>query len=155
MRQVRWSGIPVSLRVLKFVMIHTVKGFCVVNETEVDAFPKFPCFLWSNECWQFVLCFLCLNQACISESSRFKYCWSLWRILNITSLAWEVNAIGQKFEHSSVLPFFGIGMKTDFFQSCGHCWVFQICWHMECRTLTPSSFCILNISAGIPSLLLT
>ena len=24
--------------------------------------------------------------------------------------------------------FFGIGMKTDLFQSCGHCWVFQICY---------------------------
>ena len=23
-------------------------------------------------------------------------------------------------------------MKTDLFQSCGHCWVFQICWHIEC-----------------------
>ena len=27
-------------------MIHTVKGFSVVNETEVDVFPKFPCFLY-------------------------------------------------------------------------------------------------------------
>ena len=25
-------------------------------------------------------------------------------------------------------------MKTDLFQSCGHCWVFQICWHIECST---------------------
>ena len=24
-------------------------------------------------------------------------------------------------------------MKTDLFQSCGHCWVFQICWHIECN----------------------
>ena len=31
------------------------------------------------------------------------------------------------FEHYLELPFFGIGMKTDLFQSCGHCWVFQIC----------------------------
>ena len=23
-------------------------------------------------------------------------------------------------------------MKTDLFRSCGHCWVFQICWHTEC-----------------------
>ena len=27
------------------VMIHTVKGFNVVNETEADAFLEFPCFL--------------------------------------------------------------------------------------------------------------
>ena len=31
-----------------------------------------------------------------------------------------------------VLPFFGTGMKTDLFQSCGRCWVFQICRHTEC-----------------------
>ena len=35
-RQVRWSGIPVSLRIFLFVVIHTVKGFGVVNKTEVD-----------------------------------------------------------------------------------------------------------------------
>ena len=23
-------------------------------------------------------------------------------------------------------------MKTDLFQSCGHCWVFQICQHIDC-----------------------
>ena len=49
------------------------------------------------------------------------------------------------------LPFFGIGMKTDLLQSCGHCWVFQICWHIECRTFTASSFKIWNSSTGIPS----
>ena len=25
-------------------------------------------------------------------------------------------------------------------QSCGHCGVFQICWHIECSTFTASSF---------------
>ena len=47
--------------------------------------------------------------------------------------------------------FLGIGMKTDLFQSCGHCWVFQICWHTECSTLTASCFRVWNSSAGIPS----
>ena len=37
------------------------------------------------------------------------------------------------------------------FQSCGHCWVFQICWHIETKTLTVSSFRIWNSSVGIPS----
>ena len=37
------------------------------------------------------------------------------------------------------------------FQSCGHCWVFQICWHFECSTFTASSFRIWNSSTGIPS----
>ena len=46
---------------------------------------------------------------------------------------------------------FGIEMKTDLFQSCGHCWVFQICWHIGRRTWTVSSFRIWNSSTGIPS----
>ena len=28
----------------QFVVIHTVKGFSVVNEAEVDVFLEFPCF---------------------------------------------------------------------------------------------------------------
>ena len=28
----------------QFVMIHTVKGFSIVNETEVNVFLEFPCF---------------------------------------------------------------------------------------------------------------
>ena len=42
-------------------------------------------------------------------------------------------------------------MKTDLFQSCGHCWVFQICWHIEWSTFTASSLRIWNSSTGIPS----
>ena len=42
-------------------------------------------------------------------------------------------------------------MKTDLFQSCGHCWIFQICWYIECSTFTASFFRIWNSSTGIPS----
>ena len=42
-------------------------------------------------------------------------------------------------------------MKTDLFQSCGHCWVFPVCWHIECSTSMASSFRIWNTSTGIPS----
>ena len=42
-------------------------------------------------------------------------------------------------------------MKTDLFQSRGHCWVLQICWHIESSTFTASSFRIWNSSAGISS----
>ena len=30
----------------QFVVIHTVKGFSIVDETEVDVFLEFPCFLY-------------------------------------------------------------------------------------------------------------
>ena len=42
-------------------------------------------------------------------------------------------------------------MKTDLCHSCGHCWVVQICWHIECSTFTASSFRIWNSSTGGPS----
>ena len=34
--------------------------------------------------------------------------------MSITLLACEMSAIVQQFEHSLALPFFGIGIKTDF-----------------------------------------
>jgi len=42
-------------------------------------------------------------------------------------------------------------MKTNLFQSCGHCWVFPIFWHIECSTLTAPSFRMWNSSTGILS----
>ena len=36
-----WYSLTLSI----FGVIHTVKGFSVVNEAEVDVFPEFPCFL--------------------------------------------------------------------------------------------------------------
>ena len=55
-----------------------------------------------------------------------------------------------------VWTYFGIAFfwdrnETDLFQSCGHCWIFQICWNIECITFTASSFRIWNNSTGIPS----
>ena len=92
-----------------------------------------------------------LSPVWTSGSSHFIYCWSLaWRILSIILRACEMSAIVWWFEHSLALPFFGSGMKTDLFQSCGHCWVFQICWHIECSTFTASSFRIWNSSTRIP-----
>ena len=80
------------------------------------------------------------------------YCRNLaWRILSITLLTYEMNEFIWYFKLSLALPFFGVEMKTDLFQSYRHCWDFQIFWHIECSTLTASSFRILNSSAGTSS----
>ena len=42
-------------------------------------------------------------------------------------------------------------MKTDLFQSCGHCRVFHTCWHTDCSTFTAPSFRIWKSSDGILS----
>ena len=93
-----------------------------------------------------------LKPAWISGSSWFTFCWSLaWRSFRIILLICEMSAIVQQFEHSLALPFFGTRIKIDLFQSCGHFWVFQICWYIECSTFTASSFRNWNSATGIPS----
>ena len=55
---------------------------------------------------------------------------------------------------SFVIAFHWDWNENWLFQSCGHCWVLQTCWHIECSTFTASSFRIWNSSTGIPSPLL-
>ena len=82
---------------LQFVVIHTVKGFGIVNKAEVDVFLELSCFfndptdvgnlIFGSSAF--------LNPAWTSESSWFTYCWSLiWRMLSIAFLACEMSAIG-------------------------------------------------------------
>ena len=138
----------------QFVLIHTVKGFGLINKAEENVFLDFSCFLYdptdvgnltsgfsvfsksSLNIWKFLVHVLLKP----SLENFEHYFASMWDDGNL-----------QYFEHSLALPFLGIGMKTDIFQSCGHCWVFQICWHIECSTFTASSFRIWNSSTGIPS----
>ena len=91
-----------------------------------------------------------LNPACTSRSSRFMFYWSLaWRILNITLLACETSTVAEYILwHCFSL---GLEQKLDLFQSCGHCWISQICWRVECSIFIASSFRIWNSSAGISS----
>ena len=59
-----WSGIPISQNFPKFAVIHTVKGFGIVNKTKVDV------FFWNSLDFSmiqqmlanFFLWFLCLFQ---------------------------------------------------------------------------------------------
>ena len=46
-RQVRWSGIHSHLfqNSPQFLVIHTVKGFGIVNKAEADVFLELSCFL--------------------------------------------------------------------------------------------------------------
>ena len=81
---------------LQFVVIHTVKGFGIVNKAEIDVFLELSCFfddpmvlaIWS------LVSLLFLSPAGIYGSSWFTHCWSLaWIILSIILLACEMSAI--------------------------------------------------------------
>ena len=67
--------------------------------------------------------------------------WSLRKaFLSLLAILWHCLSLGLEWKLTFSSPV-----------SCGHCWVFQICWHIECSTFTASSFRIWNSSAGIPS----
>ena len=146
-RQVRWSGIPISWRICQFVVIHTVKGFSIVNE--VDVFLEFSCWLHDPTD---------VGNLISGTSAFSKFSLNIWKfsvhVLLKPSLENFEHYLASMWDECNfvlVWTFFGIGMKTDFFQSCGHCWVFHICWHFKYSTLTASAFRIWNSSSWIPS----
>ena len=120
-RQIRWSGIAISLRIFQFVLIHTVKGFGLINKAEVDVFLELSISViqWMLKIWSLVpLPFL--NPTWISGSSRFMYYWSLtWRILSITLLGCEMSAIVLQF-----WAFFDITFLWDWNEN----WPFPVLW---------------------------
>ena len=56
----------------RFIMIHTVKGFIVVDETEIDVFLKFPCFLYNPAS---------VGHLISSSSSFSKSSFDIWKFL--------------------------------------------------------------------------
>ena len=144
-RQVRWSGMPISFRIFQFIVIHTAKGFGIVNKAEIDVFLELFCFFDDPAD---------VGNLISGSSALSKTSLSIWKFMvhillkpglenfehYFTSMWDECNCV-------VVWTFFGIaflwdwnGNWSDLFQSCGHCWVFQICWHIECSTFTASSF---------------
>ena len=78
----------------QLAVIHTVKGFRVVNEADVLS-GTLACSMihWMLAIWS-LLALPFLNSDCTSGSSQFTHCWSLaWRILNIILLARERSTI--------------------------------------------------------------
>ena len=84
-------------------------------------------------------------------------CVVVWEFFGIAFL-WDWNEISFHGNFNSLE--FNSNFQIEFqnsihwkwnFQSCGHCWVFQISWHIECSTVTASSFRIWNSSTGNPS----
>ena len=77
-------------------MIHTVKGFSVVNEAEVDVFLEFSCFFDDpTDVDNLISGSSAFSKSNLKYgSSRLTYSWSpAWRIFSFTSLACEMSAI--------------------------------------------------------------
>ena len=82
-----------QVRKQQFIVIHTVKGFGIVNKAELDVFLELSCFFDDP----MDVGNLISGSSAFSKSSlnirKLMYCWSLaWRILSITLLACEMSA---------------------------------------------------------------
>ena len=127
--------------------LHTGKGFGIINKAEIHIYLELSCFFddpadvgnlisGSSAFSKIQLERLEVCSSCTVEVWLGEF-WSLQHV------RWV-----QLCDSLSILL---LGMKTGLSSSCGHCWVFQICWRIECSTFTASSFRIWNSSTGIPS----
>ena len=141
-----WKNFP------QFVVIHTVKGFDVVNKAEVNVFWNLLAFSVVQQMfaiWSLVP-LTSLNPVWMSASSQFMYSWSLaWRIWALLYSMWDV------CNCAVVWTFFGIAFLWDWNEN----WHFPVWWPLlNFPNLlaywvqhTASSFRIWNSSTGIPS----
>ena len=140
-RQVRCSGTPISWRIFHSLLWPHSQVWGVVNKAQVGVFLWLFCFFndptdvgnlisgssafskSSLNIWKFMVHILLKLGL-----ENFDHCFaSMWDECNC-AIVWRFFSI-----------IFEIGRKTDLYQSCGHCWVFPICWHIECSTFTASS----------------
>ena len=101
----------------QFVVIHTIKDFSLVNKAKLEAFLELSCFFSdpmgvafsksSLNIWKFSVHIL-LKPHLKNFEHYFASVWDEY----ICAVAWTFFGIA----------FFEIGMKTNLFQSCGHCW---------------------------------
>ena len=134
-----------SWRIFQFVVIHIVKGFGVVNKTEVDIFLELSCFLmiqWMLAIWSLVpLPFL--NPAWTSGSSWFRYCWSLaWRIFEhyFTSMWDECGC-------AVVWAFFGTAFLWDWNEN----WPFPASSNPKSYFSNPKRWCCESAALNMPA----
>ena len=121
--QVRWSGIPISFRIFpQFNVIHTVKGFGIVNKAEIDVFLELSCFFDDpTHVGNF-----------ISGSSAFsKTSWNIWKFTvhvllkpGLENFEHYFTSIWDECSCVVVWAFFGIGFLWDWNEN----WPFPVLW---------------------------
>ena len=106
-----------------FVVIHTVKGFGIVNKSKVDIFLELFCFFDNPmDVRNLISCSSAFSKSSLNIwkfsvhvllkpglENLEHYFATMWDECNC-AIVWTFLA----------LPFFGTGMKTDLFQSCGY-----------------------------------
>ena len=127
----------------QFIVIHTVKGFGIVNKAEIDVLLEFSCFF--NDPADV--------DNLISGSSAFsKTSLNIWKLIvhvllkpSLENFKHYFTSVWDECNCAVVWTFFGIAFLRDWnknwtFSVLWPLLSFQISWHIECSTFTASSF---------------
>ena len=121
--QVVWYS-HLSQNFPQFLVIHTVKGFGIVNKAEVDAFLELSCFFHDpadvGNLTSGSSAFL--NPAWASGNSWFKYYWS--QVLTFENFDHYFASVWDKCNCAVVWAFFGIAFLWDRNEN----WPFSVLW---------------------------
>ena len=136
----------------QFVVIHTVKGFSIVNEAKVGVFLGLSCFFYDPV----DVGTLISGSSAFSKASMNICNYSVHILYKLGLENWALLCWCVRWEQLcgslNMLwhcPSLGLEWKLTFSSpvATAEC----ICWHIECSTFTASSFRIWNSSTGIPS----
>ena len=112
----------------QFFVIHTVKGFIILNEAEEDVL-KFSCFFYDPK----DVGNLISGSPAFSKANLYIWKFSVHEFLKPSLKDLEHYLVSMWNECNCVVvwTFFSIALLWDWneswlFQSCGHCWVFQL-----------------------------
>ena len=153
-KQVRWSGIPISLRIFpQLVVIYTVKGFGIVNKAGIDIFLELSCFFYDP---------VDVGNLISGSSAFSKPILYIWKFLvhillkpSLKDFEHHLTSMENECSHAVVWTL-GTALLWDWNEN----WPFPVLWPLlvskfadiiECSTSTALSFRILNCSDGIPS----
>ena len=117
-----WTDSHLLKNFPQFVMLHTVKGFSIVNETEVDVFLEFSCFFYDPT----DVGNLISGSSAFSKSSLNIWNFSVRILLKPSLEDFEHYLASMWNEHNCpvVWTFFGIALLWDWNEN----WHFPVLW---------------------------
>ena len=106
----------------QFVVMHTVRGFSIVNEAEVDIFLKFPCFFYDLT----YIGNLISGSSAFSKPSLYIWKFSIHVLLkpSLKDFEHNLNSMWNKCNSMVVWTFFGILLLWDWNEN----WLFPVLW---------------------------
>ena len=106
----------------QFVVIHRIKGFSIVNETEIDVFLKLPCFLHDPV----TVGNLLSGSSVFSKPSLYIWMFSVHVLMKPNMKDFEHDLVSMWSERNCVIvwKFFGIAFLWDRNEN----WPFPILW---------------------------